>query len=130
QHPAYKYVQAFAHSGHSVGYPDNTFKPDLPITREEMIGIKQPLDAGTPDQPGNNIWNFNDFDQIDPKFVPYIYLDYFIRSRGEGSNIQRAFGSIKSYKPKEPVLGYEAIGSIWQFGGYKMKTETAVDIKK
>lgn len=129
QHPAYKYVQAFVHSGHSVGYPDNTFKPDRPITREEMIGIKEPLDAGTPEH-GHNIWNFSDFEEIDPKFTPFIYIDHFIRNQGKGSNIQRAFGNIKSFKPKETVLGYEAIGSVWQFGGYSMKTETAVDVKE
>ena len=129
QHPAYKYVQAFVHSGYSVGYPDNTFKPDQPITREEMIGIKEPLDAGTPEH-GHNIWKFNDFEEIDPKFTPFIYIDHFIRNKGKGSNIQRAFGNIKSFKPKETVLGYEAIGSVWQFGGYSMKTETAVDIKE
>ncbi len=126
QHRAYKYVQAFAHSGHSVGYPDKTFKPDQPITREEMIGIKQPLDAGT-QKTANNIWRFNDFDQIDAKFKPDIYIDYFIKKKGKGSNIQRAFGSIKSFKPKEPVLGYEAVGSVWQFGGYRIKLETAID---
>ncbi|MEL6440437.1 MAG: S-layer homology domain-containing protein [Cyanobacteria bacterium J06621_8] len=130
QHPAYKYVQAFAHSGHSVGYPDNTFKPDQPITREEMIGIKEPLDAGTPKHTDHNIWRFNDFEQIDPKFYRFIYIDHFIRNKGEGSNIQRAFGNIKSFKPKEPVFGYEAIGSLWQFGGHRMPTETAVDIKE
>lgn len=130
QHPAYKYVQAFSHSGYSVGYPDNTFKPDQPITREEMIGIKAPLDAGTPDSSGHNIWDFNDFDQIDPKFVRFIFADHFLKKSGKGSNIQRAFGSIKSFKPKESVFGYEAIGSVWQFGGKGIPAETAIDVKE
>lgn len=131
QHPSYKYVQAFAHSGHSVGYPDNTFKPDQPITREEMIGIKRPLDGGTTNGADNNIWGFSDFDQIDPKFVLAISRDFYLRDEVRGSNIQRSFGSIKSFKPKEPVLSYEAVGLVWQFGGSgNTKTETAVDIEE
>lgn len=127
QHRSYKYVQAFAHSGHAVGYPDQTFKPDQPITREEMMGTIVPLGSYETRRHSHNIWGFNDFDQIDPKFKRDVYADYFSKAIGKGSNIQRAFGNIKSFKPKEPVLGYEAVGSVWQFGSSVMTLETAID---
>lgn len=125
-HPAYKYIQALANAGYSVGYDDNSFKPDQPITREEMIGIKVSLDVGTEDG-GHNIWNFSDFEQIDSKFVPYIYKDNWLDDSDKGTNIQRAFGNIKSFKPKEPVLGYEAAATLWQIGGASNKEKTAID---
>jgi hypothetical protein len=59
-HPAYKYIQALASAGYSVGYPDKTVRPDAPLTREEMIGIKAALDAGSQNDPGHNRWNFSD----------------------------------------------------------------------
>ncbi len=123
-HPAYKYVQAVANAGYSVGYEDNTFKPDQPITREEMIGTKVPLDAGAGHH-DHNIWNFSDYEEIDSKFRDDIYIDSFLKRKGKGSNIQRAFGSIKSFKPNQAVWGYEAAATLWQFGGYVIKLETA-----
>ena len=130
-HPAYKYVQALANAGYSIGYPDNTFKPDQPITREELIGIKVPLDIGTQEYRDRNDWDFNDYEQIDRKFKSDINYDDD-RIQGEkGSNIQRAFGSIKSFKPKQAVWGYEAAATLWQFGSSSPYVsgdpETAID---
>ena len=52
-----------------------------------------------------------------------IYFKTIIRDNGDrGSNIQRAFGSIKSFKPKEPVFGFEAAATLWQIG-----KNTAID---
>lgn len=134
-HPTYKYVQALANAGYSVGFPDNTFKPDRPITREELIGIKVPLDIGTQEDKDDNEWDFNDYEQIDSKFKSDINWDNYIvgeKGRNKGSNIERAFGSIKSLKPKQEVWGYEAAATLWQFGdrsGYigVYNAETAID---
>ncbi len=127
-HPAYKYVQALANAGYSVGYEDNTFKPDQSITREEMIGTKVPLDIGTPEKRDYNDWDFSDYEQIDPKFKSDINGDTKING-DRGSNIQRAFGSIKSFKPKQAVWGYEAAASVWQFGDSypRRNASTAID---
>ncbi len=127
-HPAYKYVQALANAGYSVGYPDNTFKPDQPITREELIGTKVPLDIGTKGDRDSNDWDFSDYEQIDRKFKSDINWDYKIDG-DKGSNIQRAFGSIKSLKPKQSVWGYEAAATLWQFGDSypSSNASTAID---
>ncbi len=121
-HPAYKYIQALANAGYSVGYDDNSLKPDQPITREEMIGIKVPLDEGIPYNSDSNIWKFNDYEQIDSKFKSDIYWDKIRDNGDKGANIQRAFGNIKSFKPKEPVFGFEAAATLWQIG-----QNTAID---
>lgn len=112
-HPMYKYVRAFDNAGFSVGYPNKTFKPDQPITREETIGIKLPVDEGTPNSNivDSNPWKFSDIDRVDPKFVPYLHRDYVTGY----PNIKRAFGKLKSFKPKQEVYGYEAAGMVSQF---------------
>lgn len=42
--PYFKYIQGMADAGWTIGFPDKTFKPDGILTREQMIGIKNPID--------------------------------------------------------------------------------------
>ena len=44
--PDFPYVQAMQDAGYSVGFPDKTFKPDQPLTREQMFAIKDTFDRG------------------------------------------------------------------------------------
>jgi len=44
--PDSQYIQGLQDSGVSVGFPDKTFKPDQPITREQALAIKDALDRG------------------------------------------------------------------------------------
>ena len=123
EHPAYKYAQAFMESGYSVGYVDSTFKPDKPITREEMLGIKVPVDMGAaaPDFMWGNFGpGYSDNkDLYQTDFVNAIQADFgyrkgYYQGGPEGNNVDRAFGNIKTFKRKEPVLRYQAAASIWQ----------------
>ena len=120
-HPAYKYVQALANAGYSIGYKDGTFRPDKPLTREEMLGIKVGLDVGKTLDPWRSqmeaVWKFGDSKEVDERFTGYIHQDYYV-SGPHGSNIQRAFGKIGKFKPKEPVLRSEAAASLWQMGQF------------
>ncbi len=115
-HPAFKYVASLASAGYSVGYDDNTFKPEQPITREEMIVIKVGVDAGK--NIGSNtsqmkyVWGFSDGDQVDERYTGYIHGDYYV----DVPNIQRAFGKVGTLKPKQPVLRHEAAATLWQVG--------------
>ena len=114
-HPAYKYVQAFANAGFAVGYDNNTFKPDQPITREEMIAIKVGLDGNEVYEPLKNIkgyLKFTDADQISPKYTGYIYHDQFGKK-----NIGRAFGSVKNFKPQQAVKRHEAAATLSKVKG-------------
>lgn len=133
-HPAYKYAQALANAGYSVGYEDKTFKPDQAITREEMIGIKVGIDAGKEQpSPGDTkwyknqmafVWKFSDAQNIDLRYCRYIHDDYYI-SGPKGNNIQRAFGNIGTFKPKQAASRSQAAGTLWQIGKFGMQRGTA-----
>lgn len=124
EHPAYKYVQALANAGYSVGYEDGTFKPDQPLTREEMIAIKVGLDVGavSPD-PSQMAYEtkFSDASQVDKRYTGYILKDRYIGGK-VGGNIERAFGALKTFQPKAPVLRHEAAATLWQLDQFGHKT--------
>jgi S-layer homology domain len=112
-HAAYKYVQAFSSAGFSVGYDDKNFKPDKPLTREEMIAIKHGVDGG--EMYSNVPTNFSDDAAIDKRFHNSVYSDEIFKdAKPRGNNIMRAFGPIKAFKPKEIVQRYQAAGTLWQ----------------
>lgn len=120
KHPAFKVVQALANAGYSVGYDDKTFKPDQPITREEMISIKVGLDKGKSIKPVRisllrSAWKFSDLADIDKRHSGYIYNDLFAKGP-KGSNIERAFGKIGTFKPKQAAKRHEAAATLWQIG--------------
>ncbi len=120
-HPAYKYIQAIANAGYSIGYKDGTFRPDKPLTREEMMGIKVGLDVGKDIPPYRSqmeaVWKYSDGKSVDERFTGFIEQDYYV-SGPLGSNTQRAFGKIGTFKPKQAVLRYEAAGTLWQQGQF------------
>jgi len=120
KHVAYKYVQAFANAGFSVGYDAKTFKADQPLTREEMIAIKHGVDGGQ--FYSTTAPHFSDAAQIDKRFLPAVYADEIMDDGPHGSNAMRAFGAVKALKPKEPVLRYEAAGTLWQTDHYGKNT--------
>lgn len=112
-HPAYKYVQAFANAGFSVGYENKTFGPDKPLTREEMIAIKHGVDGG--EMYSNIPTEFSDDKLIDKRYHNDVYSEGIFKNDGpKGNNIMRAFGPVKTFKPKEKVLRYEAAATLWQ----------------
>lgn len=118
-HPYYKYVQALSNAGFSVGYQDGTFRPDKPITREELVAIKVGVDLGKSSEPQKGqmgfVWKFSDAADVDERYSGYIHDDYYI-SGPNGSNIKRAFGKIGAFKPRQAVLRCEAAATLWQFG--------------
>lgn len=120
-HPAYKYIQALAYTGYSIGYLDGTFRPDQPLSREEMIGIKVALDCGKDLPPYRSqmecVWKFTDGKQVDERFTGYVHQDFYI-SGPKGNNIQRAFGKIGVFHPKQAVLRNEAAATLWQEGQF------------
>jgi outer membrane murein-binding lipoprotein Lpp len=132
-HPCYKYAQALANAGYSVGYEDGTFRADQPITREEMIGIKVGVDCGKTFEPYRGqmafVWKFSDSKNIDERFTGYIHQDYYV-SGPYGSNIQRAFGKVGTFHPKSAVTRCEAAGTLWQMGQFGHWGHTAANIVK
>jgi hypothetical protein len=45
-HPDFRYIQGMINAGFAVGFDEKAFKPDEPLTREQMVAIKIGVDKG------------------------------------------------------------------------------------
>lgn len=106
----FDYIQGMNDAGWSVGYPDKTFKPEKALTREEMIGIKIPLDHGNNPFTGYEK-KWSDGDKISSNFKDSMSDEAF----GD-VNWGRIFGKTKSCLPQKTVSRAEAAICIWQIG--------------
>jgi hypothetical protein len=110
------------------------FRPDTPLTREQMILWKIPLDTRQP-LPAASLdavkqtWGFQDAGKVDPKALRAVLADF---QNGEQSNIRRAFGYTTLFQPKKTVnLGEVAI-AIWYFGANSegLSAHDAIDLNQ
>jgi hypothetical protein len=94
------------------------FRPDTPLTREQMILWKVPLDTRQP-LPAASLdavkqtWGFQDANKIDSRALRAVIADF---QNGEQSNIRRVFGYTTLFQPKKTVNLGEAAVAIWYFG--------------
>jgi len=94
------------------------FRPDAPLTRENLILWKLPLDSRQA-LPSASIdavkqtWGFQDVSKIDPKALRAVLADF---QNGEFANIRRVFGYTTLFQPKKPVTRAEAAATLWYFG--------------
>jgi S-layer homology domain len=94
------------------------FRPDTPLTREQMILWKIPLDTRQP-LPAASLdavkqtWGFQDAGKVDPKALRAVLADF---QNGEQSNIRRVFGYTTLFQPKKTVNLGEVSIAIWYFG--------------
>lgn len=94
------------------------FRPDAPLTREQMLLWKIPLDTrqGLPNASLDAVkqtWGFQDAGKIDPKALRAVLVDY---QNGENSNIRRVFGYTTLLQPKKAVTRAQAAAALWYFG--------------
>jgi hypothetical protein len=94
------------------------FLPDKPLTREDLIAWKVPLDfrKGLPVASLDTIketWGFQDAASIEPRIWRSLYIDW---QNGEQSNLKRAFGYTRLFQPKKPVTLAEVAAVLWYFG--------------
>lgn len=94
------------------------FRPDAPLTREQLILWKIPLDIrqALPDaslEAVNQTWGFQDAGKIDPKALRAVLADF---QNGEKSNIRRVFGYTTLFQPQKPVSRAEAAAALAYFG--------------
>lgn len=94
------------------------FRPDEPLTREDLIAWKVPLDfrQKLPTVTIDSIkesWGFRDTNDISPQVWGELYLDW---QNGEASNIRKAFGYITLFQPKKTVTLEEAAAVLNSFG--------------
>ncbi len=94
------------------------FRPNAPLTREQLIGWKVPLDTrqALPNasvEAVKETWGFQDAGKIDPKALRAILADF---QNSDRSNIRRAFGYTTLFQPKKTVTRAEAAAVLWYFG--------------
>ncbi len=122
-HPDFQSIQGLAEAG-LIPSPlsgDSTavlFRPDAPLTRENLLLWKVPLDirqalpAASLDAV-KQTWGFQDVGKIDPKALRAVLADF---QNGDQSNIRRVFGYTTLFQPKKPVTRAEAAAAIWYLG--------------
>ena len=94
------------------------FRPDAPLTREQMLLWKIPLDTrqGLPNASLDTVkqtWGFQDTAKIDPKALRAVIADY---QNGEQSNIRRVFGYTTLFQPKKAATRAESAAALCYFG--------------
>ena len=94
------------------------FQPDAPLTREDLITWKVPLDTrqALPKADVNAVreaWGFQDANKVDPIALPALFADF---QNSDRSNVKRVFGYTTLLQPKKAVTRAEAAASLWYFG--------------
>ena len=110
------------------------FRPDAPLTREQWLLWKLPLDTRQA-LPAANLdtvkqtWGFQDAGKIDPKALRAVLADF---QNGEQSNIRRVFGYTTLFQPKKTVTRAEAAAALWYFGtqGEGISATEALKLKR
>lgn len=121
--PDFAVIQGLAEAGlipSSLTQDSNAlnFRPDAPLTREDLIAWKIPLDfrQNLPTASLDSIketWGFQDASQIKPQIWQKLYVDW---QNGEDSNVKRAFGYITLFQPQKPVTYEEVARVLQKFG--------------
>jgi hypothetical protein len=120
-HPDFGIIQGLANAG-LIGGIGDSFRPNDPLLREELVQWKIPLDLRQPLpiatlESVSKSWGFKDSDRISENALNAIFADAQLRDL---SNIRRSFGFTTLLQPQKPVTRAEAAASLWYFG-------TAVD---
>lgn len=94
------------------------FRPDAPLTREQMLLWKVPLDTRS-SLPNASVeaveqtWGFQDAAKIEPRALQAVLADF---QNSDRSNIRRVFGYTTLFQPKKAVTRAEAAAALWYIG--------------
>lgn len=135
--PDFQYIQGLQTSGISVGFPDKSFRPESPLTREQALAIKSQLDKGgvnpddekDPRQALYELPNWKDKNLIGIEYVPAINTEMF-NDNQKIDNVGRVFGAISALKPKQAMTRSQAALMLWKIGDHSMHSggaRTAAD---
>ena len=121
--PDFAAIQGLAEAGliPSVLTQENDnllFRPEAPLTREDLLAWKVPLDIrkALPKASIENIedsWGFQDATNINTLSMRALFADF---QNGDRSNVRRMFGYTTLFQPKKSVTRGEAAASLWYFG--------------
>ena len=134
--PDFGVIQGLANAGlipsPLAGDSNATFRPEAPLSREELILWKVPVDLrqALPNASIDLIqqtWGFQDGAKISPAAMRAVLADY---QNGDLSNIRRAFGYTTLFQPQKTVSRAEAAAVLWQFGspGNNLSAKDALQI--
>ena len=109
------------------------FRPDAPLTREQLILWKVPIDTrqALPNASVDAVkatWGFQDASRIDLKALRAVLADF---QNSDRSNIRRVFGYTTLFQPKKPVTRAEAAAALWYFGSSSegLSAQDAIQLK-
>jgi hypothetical protein len=121
--PDFPAIQGLAEAGllPSALAGDSTtvlFRPEAPLTREEMVLWKVPVDMRqalpiATIEAVKQTWGFQDATKIDARALKAVLADF---QNGDQANIRRAFGYTTLFQPKRSVTRAEAAAALWYFG--------------
>ncbi len=121
--PDYAIIQGLAEAGLVPSRLTNDgskllFQPDSPLTREDLITWKVPLDLRKALPPASietiaDSWGFQDVNSIESQGLRALFADF---QNGEQANIRRIFGYTTLFQPKKTVTRAEAAASLWYLG--------------
>ena len=94
------------------------FRPDAPLSREDLILWKLPIDTrqtlpSATIEAVKQTWGFQDASRTDSKALRAVLADF---QNGDQANIRRAFGYTTLFQPKRTVTRAEAAAVLWYFG--------------
>jgi hypothetical protein len=94
------------------------FRPDAPLTREDLLSWKVPLDlrkalSSASIETIQESWGFQDAADINTQGLQALFADF---QNGEQANVRRIFGYTTIFQPKKAVTRAEAAASLWYFG--------------
>ena len=94
------------------------FRPDAPLTRENLMLWKVPLDTRqvlpkASVEAVEQTWGFQDTAKIEPKALRAVLADF---QNGESANIRRLLGYTTLFQPKKAVTRAEAAAVLWYIG--------------
>ena len=115
--PYFKYIQGMADAGWSIGFTDKTFRPDQPLTREQMIGIKTPIDWNNETYDNYHTKFWTDGAKISKTFIRPMSTEAFaFYEEKHNNNWSRLFGKTRICNPQKPVSRAEAAVCVWCIG--------------
>lgn len=114
--PDFQYVQGLTNAGYVIGIDKTHFAPNRPLTREEMVAIKAPVDEGAaikmdPGMASFDLQKYSDVKKINKHYLGAIDEDGSVRTT---QNISRVWGSLRTLSPQKPVTRSEAAIAIWE----------------
>jgi hypothetical protein len=114
-------IQGMQDSGISVGFPDQTFRPDQPVTREQALalalGVNCSYDGNwskTPNQAYEHLPAWKDKDSVSKSYAPIIAT--CAMQNVTGGIVGRVWGKTTVFQPQTPLTRGEAALMIWQSG--------------